>query len=311
MGPGCAQQPIVACAARTRTLTPARSIASHRVGSFRRRAAACAGFVLGSFNTNTCPLGSSKIVLEAACASVAAALGRTYVGSETSADVPSGCYDYIDGGGYVFFNARHTGAPNPSWQPLCAGKPRRLNRSARVRVCVRVCGCVCVCVCVRACACACACLRACVHVRLCVCVCVVCVREFVRACMCGAPRAHLLACLMRVSHHAGGTIPARPYASLRAVLCSLATSGSSRVQRSRRNRTRHCQHQRLPRANLPDDDRRGMRGCGGADGEAVFPAGGVGSGPGRLRLAHSGRKLLLQRRPKWRREHFCAARVRG
>jgi hypothetical protein len=129
--------------------------------------------------------------------------------------------------------------------------------------------------------------------------------------VCGSPWVRVLACRMIVSHRAGGAIPARPYASLRAALCSLATSGSSRVQRSRRRRTRHCQHQRLPRANLPDDDGRGMRGCGGADGETVLPAGVVGSGPGRLRLAHGGRKLLLQRRPKRRRrERLCAARVR-
>ena len=96
---------------------------SQRVGTFRRRAAACAGFVLGEYNASACPLGSSKIVLEAACASVAAALGRTYVGSETSADFPSGCYIANNS---VYFNGHPTGAPRDAIQPLCAGAPDRV-----------------------------------------------------------------------------------------------------------------------------------------------------------------------------------------
>ena len=103
-------------------------IASHRVGTFRRRAAACAGFVLGSFNTNFCPPDTSKIVLEAACASAAVALSRTYVGSEMSADVPSGCYIANNS---VYFNGHPTGAPMDAIQPLCAGAPTASYMLAR------------------------------------------------------------------------------------------------------------------------------------------------------------------------------------
>ena len=84
------------------------------------RAPLCAGFVYGAANTNACPPGYSKMVFAAACPTAAGVLGRTYYGSGTYTDRPSGCYYYND---FVRFNEHPTGAPNPSCTPVCAGKP--------------------------------------------------------------------------------------------------------------------------------------------------------------------------------------------
>ena len=72
-------------------------------------------------NTNTCPPGSSKIASEAACASAAAATGRSLAGTMKIAATPSGCYYVVNV--YVIFNDDPTGAPHPDVQPLCAGAP--------------------------------------------------------------------------------------------------------------------------------------------------------------------------------------------
>ena len=101
-----------------------RSIASHR--QFSAEGAHCAGFVIGAINTF--PPDTSKIVLEAACASAAAAVSRTYDGSERSPEVPSGCYIANNN---VYFNGHPTGAPMDAIQPLCAGAPTASYMLAR------------------------------------------------------------------------------------------------------------------------------------------------------------------------------------
>ena len=112
------------------------------------RAPFCAGFVDGADNTNACPSGSSKIVSEAACASAAAAVGRTYSGSLTDAIRPSGCYTATGvTTSSVFFNADPTGAANAITRPLCAGAAATSTAADRrmwaVCVCIRVCAWLC------------------------------------------------------------------------------------------------------------------------------------------------------------------------
>ncbi len=80
----------------------------------------CAGFVYGALNSDACPAGFSKIVLEAACVNAAAAVGTSYIGNETLAYKPSGCYSAHD---YVSFNAIRKGGPIEYCKPLCAGAP--------------------------------------------------------------------------------------------------------------------------------------------------------------------------------------------
>ena len=90
--------------------------------------------VYGAVNTNYCPSGSSKIVTEAACFSVAPAVGRSPANRGLNqADWPSGCIT-ARGGGDVELNHHLTGEPNPYFKPLCAGAPAFL----------RVCECLCV-----------------------------------------------------------------------------------------------------------------------------------------------------------------------
>jgi hypothetical protein len=90
----------------------------------------CAGFVIGASNTNACPPGFSKVVLEAECrrADVGRAFTARPYGGNASANLPSGCYlaTYPDATRLLFFNADPTGAPDPrmySIEPLCAGAP--------------------------------------------------------------------------------------------------------------------------------------------------------------------------------------------
>jgi hypothetical protein len=81
----------------------------------------CAGFAYGALNTNACPPGTSKIILESACADAAAAVGYVgYVEGMSIASYPSGC---LYGGGKVFFNRAIINTPNPTVQPLCVGAP--------------------------------------------------------------------------------------------------------------------------------------------------------------------------------------------
>ncbi len=80
---------------------------------------ACAAeYVLGPANTNACLAGSAKITDVTACPAAAAALGKTYAGSVSPAQRPSGCY--LDtGDGRVYFNPSAPGAAAPNAQPLC------------------------------------------------------------------------------------------------------------------------------------------------------------------------------------------------
>ena len=95
---------------------------SQRVGTFRRRVAACAGFVLGEYNTSACPLGSSKIVLEAACAAAARVLYGTTTINVVNDDYycPTGCTRGLRG---IFFNTHPTGRTSDNYRPICAGAP--------------------------------------------------------------------------------------------------------------------------------------------------------------------------------------------
>jgi hypothetical protein len=123
IAPACAS--IRACALDGAGMAPSTRVRCARV--VRRcaaggpsRARLCAGFVDGADNTNHCPLGFSKIGTKEACAGAATALGRNYGGRVTVASYPSGCYSY---GLYLaYFNEHPTGAPNPHYAPLCAGK---------------------------------------------------------------------------------------------------------------------------------------------------------------------------------------------
>ncbi len=87
----------------------------------------CAGFADGADNTDACPVGFSKIVVEAACAGAAGVLGRRYLGSLTESNAPSGCVYAARNDNIVGFNAHPTGKPVVGAQPVCAGKPP-LNR---------------------------------------------------------------------------------------------------------------------------------------------------------------------------------------
>ncbi len=89
----CAYDYIYVCAA-------ARAVR----GPSRRCATSCAGFVIA--NDNYC--SQSNIYFEAACTGAAAAVGRPYGGSATSADRPTGCY--LESSNVVFFNAITKGA---------------------------------------------------------------------------------------------------------------------------------------------------------------------------------------------------------
>ena len=186
---------------RTRSMAPAwrrvpSCAQSHRAAVARRargasRAPLRAEFVFGAANTNFCPPGFSKIVLEAVCRSAAGAVGRQYSGTLTGAAYPSGCIFYNGGQAGFQFNAHRTGAPNPNYRPLCAGAAAA---QPCVRVCVRVRACVCVCSCARARVCmylfmsVCidrwkyACMRACVHACMHICT-YVCMYVCMYACM--------------------------------------------------------------------------------------------------------------------------------
>ncbi len=82
-------------------------------------ACACAAdYVLGPANTNACLAGSAKITDVTACPAAAVALGKTYAGSVSQAQRPSGCY--LDtGDGRVYFNPSAPGAAASGTQPLC------------------------------------------------------------------------------------------------------------------------------------------------------------------------------------------------
>jgi hypothetical protein len=82
------------------------------------RACGCACSVLGPANTNACLAGSAKITDVTACPAAAAALGKTYGGSVSQAQRPSGCY--LDtGDGTVYFNPSAPGAAAAGAQPVC------------------------------------------------------------------------------------------------------------------------------------------------------------------------------------------------
>jgi hypothetical protein len=80
---------------------------------------ACAAYVLGASNTNAC-LAGSKITTAVTCRVAAGFFGKTYGGSESQAQRPSGCY--LDtGDGRVYFNPSAPGAAAADAQPLCKG----------------------------------------------------------------------------------------------------------------------------------------------------------------------------------------------
>ncbi len=79
-----------------------------------RRCTSCAGFVIA--NDNYC--WESNIYFEEACAGAAAAVGRLYGGSATSADRPTGCY--LESSNVVFFNGiTHSANGRGGYARLC------------------------------------------------------------------------------------------------------------------------------------------------------------------------------------------------
>ena len=80
---------------------------------------ACAVYALGDIANSTCLAGYFKINDESTCAAAAASVQRTYAGSKTAADWPSGCYwqtNEIN----VYLNLHPIGAATANAQPLCA-----------------------------------------------------------------------------------------------------------------------------------------------------------------------------------------------
>ncbi len=99
----------------------------------------CAGaYVSGAAGSNACPVGSVRIVTEAACRTAAAAAGKT-PGSTfvwTDSTYPRGCY-YDTINNYAYLNMHAVGAGSSGRQLLCAavttGAP--LHAPTRRRAC--------------------------------------------------------------------------------------------------------------------------------------------------------------------------------
>ncbi len=90
----------------------------------------CAGFALGTLNSNDCPANYFRIVAEDLCRSAAAAAGQVYHGRETIKSSPRGCNLRESLGvrlGGVFLNDA-TGAGSSQSQLLCSGAPLRYSR---------------------------------------------------------------------------------------------------------------------------------------------------------------------------------------
>ncbi len=86
-------------------------------------ASCAAGYAWGEDGSNRCPASYYAIVNAAACKTAAAAAGKAYLGSVTDPSYPSGCYVYLDNGGF-YFNADAVGAGNPGTLLLCSGAAR-------------------------------------------------------------------------------------------------------------------------------------------------------------------------------------------
>ncbi len=85
--------------------------------------AAAALYDVNEYGTNVCRPGYSKISAEAACAAAAAFLAHTYLGGETNAAYPSGCFVTPTD---VRLNLDAAGAGHLALRPLCvAGKSER------------------------------------------------------------------------------------------------------------------------------------------------------------------------------------------
>jgi hypothetical protein len=86
-------------------------------------------YVLGVFNTNSCPAGSSVITAAAQCQAAATALGLRYGGSAASNSWPRGCARSASTN-TVEFNSHVSGAADPDYTPICAAAGTRGCRYA-------------------------------------------------------------------------------------------------------------------------------------------------------------------------------------
>ncbi len=85
------------------------------------RLAAAAGVAYGAFESNDCPLGSTRIESEAECKSAAAIIGQTWRQNESRTDRPKGCFFFNqDPWTGVYLNTHSTGSGYVFAQPLCA-----------------------------------------------------------------------------------------------------------------------------------------------------------------------------------------------
>ncbi len=91
-----------------------------------RQRALCAAFV-GTQNSKTCPQSYSQVETEAACRSLAAIGGKSYVGNVNLTSSPPGCF-WLNVGGGVYLNTNANGAAHRNAQQLCAGAAARPPR---------------------------------------------------------------------------------------------------------------------------------------------------------------------------------------
>jgi len=86
-------------------------------------------YVLGAFNTNSCPAGSSFITAAAQCQAAAPALGLRDGGAAISNFSPRGCARSASLN-TVEFNVDTSGAADPDYTPICAAAGARGCRYA-------------------------------------------------------------------------------------------------------------------------------------------------------------------------------------
>ncbi len=86
-------------------------------------------YVLGVFNTNSCPAGSSVITAAAQCQAAATALGLRYTGTTMDVFQPRGCARSASTN-TVEFNSHASGAADPDYTPICAAAGARGCRYA-------------------------------------------------------------------------------------------------------------------------------------------------------------------------------------
>ena len=92
----------------------------------------CAAFD-GKLSSKACPQGFAPVTTEAACQSLAAIGGKSYVGSVNVSSLPSGCF-WLNVGGGVYWNTHAEGGPNPNAQKLCAGGAPSPPSHAQARI---------------------------------------------------------------------------------------------------------------------------------------------------------------------------------